>query len=350
MIGKIVSIKDNVVYVNLAINVYDMQNIIGMNVTFDDRFIGEIVSMSSNMLEVNLIGEIVNGKFTTGNLIMPRFGSVCRLSTKEEVDIIFGVTPGADIIKIGKSYVYKDYQICVNVGNFFANHFAILGNSGSGKSYFVSRLLQGIFYDARRAPINTNILLFDAFGEYQQAFSLINQVNSGLNYRVFTSDLKDESFEKILIPFWFLSLDDLCLLLNVDDSRQIPIIEKALKLVSYFCNKNSGDDISSQKNDIVARSILDVIFSGVNHSEVRNKIVTILTKFNTNEINLEINLTKGGWTRNIRQCITIDEQGKFADIEIVISYLEQFCQNSFELSMPDGTFMYTIKDLIMLIY
>ena len=343
MIGKIVSIKDGIIYVDLVVNIYDMQNIIGQNVTFDDRFIGEIGSMSATMLEVNLVGEIVNGKFITGNTVMPRFGATCRLTTKEEIDVIYGVSAGADIIRIGKSYVYNDYQVCLNVNSFFSNHFAILGNSGSGKSYFVSRLLQGIFYDARRVPINTNILLFDAFGEYQTAFNNINQVNSSLNYRVFTSDLKDNNYEKILIPFWFLSVDDLCLLLDVDDTRQIPILEKALKLVGYFC-KNTDGNMINQKNDIIARSILDIIFSGVNHSEVRNKIVTVLSKFSTNDINLEVNLTKGGWTRSIRQCIAIDEQGKFADIEIVVSYLEQFCQNVFELTLPDGTFMYSIKD------
>ena len=124
--------------------------------------------------------------------------------------------------------------------------------------------------------------------------------------------------------------------------RQIPIVEKALKLVAYFCG--NPDDTIEQKNDIIARSILDVIYSGSNNNDVRNKITTILTKFNTKDINLELNLTKGGWTRNIRQCIYVDESGKFADIEVVINYLEQFCSNKFELVFPDGSFMYSIND------
>ncbi len=280
-----------------------------------------------------MIGEIVNNRFLPGNLLMPPFASDCRLTTKEEIDVIFGVSETADLIRIGRSYIYNAYPVCLNIGSFFANHFAILGNSGSGKSYFVARLLQGIFYDARRLPINPNIFLFDAFGEYQQAFGSISQVNPNLNYRVFTTNLNDNRYEKLFIPFWFLSVDDL---------RQIPIVEKALKLVAYFCGNE--EEIVTQKNDIVARSLLDVIFSGVNHNEVRNKLITILSKFSTSEINLDVNLTKGGWTRNIRQCISIDETGKFADIELVVSYLEQFCQDEFELVLPDGSYMYTIKD------
>ena len=342
MIGKIVSIKNGVVYVNLSFNIYQVDNLIGKNVTFANRYIGEIGSMSSTLMEVNLVGEIVNNVFIPGNLTMPPFGSECRLTTNEEINLIYGVTASADLIKVGQSYIYRNYPVYLNVNSFFSGHFAIFGNSGSGKSYFVSRLLQGIFYDARRLPLNTNIFLFDAYGEYQQAFNNINQVNSNLNYRVFTTNLKDNQYEKLFIPFWFLTVDDLCLLLDVDDLRQIPIIEKALKLVSYFCD--NSEDTKNQKNDIIARSVLDVIFSGVNHNEVRNKLLTILTKFSTNEINLDVNLTKGGWTRSIRQCISIDETGKFADIEIVISYLEQFCVNDFELTLPDGSYMYSIKD------
>ena len=90
--------------------------------------------------------------------------------------------------------------------------------------------------------------------------------------------------------------------------------------------------------------MLDVIFSGKNHSETRNKIVSILSKFSTNEINLEIKLVKGGWARSLRQCIYVEESGNFADIELVISYLEGFCMDDFELSFPDGSYAYTIKD------
>ena len=342
MIGKIVSIKDGVVYVNLTVNIYQVDNLIGKNVTFANRYIGEIGGMSSSTMEVNLIGELLNGNFVPGILNMPPFGSDCRLTTNEEINLIYGVTNTADLIKLGKSYVYQNYPVYVNVNSFFSGHFAIFGNSGSGKSYFVSRLLQGIFYDARRLPLNSNIFLFDAYGEYQQAFDNIGQVNSSLHYRVFTTNLNENKYEKVCIPFWFLTVDDLCLLLDVDDLRQVPIVEKALKLVAYFCNDD--EDTMVQKNDIIARSVLDLIFSGANHNEVRNKLITILSKFSTDDINLEINLTKGGWTRSIRQCIAIDETGKFADIELVISYLEQFCANEFELTLPDGSFMYSIND------
>ena len=342
MIGKIVGIKNSIVTVGLTINIYQVDNLVNKNVTFADRYIGEVIGVSTNVIEVSLIGEIINNVFVPGSIGIPSFNSNCRLSTMEEIDVIYGVNKNNNVIKIGKSFIYSNYDVYLNVNSFFANHFSIFGNSGSGKSHFVSRLLQGIFYDAKKLPFNTNVFLFDAYGEYQQAFNNINQVNSNLNYKVITTDLKENKFEKLTIPFWLLTVDDICLLLDVDDMRQISIIEKALKLVSYFSKES--DKVVEQKNDIIARCILDVIFSSSNHSEVRNRIVTVLTKFNTKDINLDITLTKGGWTRSLRQCIFVEDSGRFADIEIVISYLEQFCNNNFELSFPSGKYMYSIND------
>ena len=343
MIGKIVSVKNGIICINLTIDIYNnVPNLVGLNVTFNDRYVGEILNISSTYAEIALIGEIINNEFIAGNASMPPFGSICRLASKEEIDLVYGVPISNDIVRVGKSYIYDNYPVCLDINKFFSAHFAILGNTGSGKSYFVSRLLQGIFYDAKRLPYNTNIFLFDAYGEYQQAFTKINEVNNSLNYRVFTTDLNDNRFEKLFVPFWLLSVDDICLLLNVDDVRQIPIVEKALKLVSCFCRND--ETVVEQKDDIVARCLLDIIFSSSNYSEARNKIVTVLSKFGTKNINLDINLTKGGWTRSIRQCITLDDTGKFADIELVIAYLETFCFNNFELSLPNGMFMYSIQD------
>ena len=86
MIGKIVSIKNGIVYVQLSINIYETDSLIGKNVTFADRYIGEITNMSNTVMEVNLIGEIINNVFIPGNLTMPPFNSDCRLTTKEEID------------------------------------------------------------------------------------------------------------------------------------------------------------------------------------------------------------------------------------------------------------------------
>jgi len=343
MIGTIIKIENNIVYLKPNIDIYEYGSILNKHVIFEgnNKTVGEIININQQLIEINIIGEIINNNFIYGDINKPAFNSKCRLINKEDLDIIFG-TNTEDYLTIGTSALYKNIDIKLSINPFFSNHFAVLGNSGSGKSYSVTKIIQSIFEDPTKIPFRSNIFMFDAYGEYQNVFTNIGQNNQNLNYKVYTTDLKDTQIELIKIPFFLLKADDIALLLNVEDARQIQVIEKALKLVIYF--KNDNNDILKQKNDIIARCLLDVIFSGKNPSEIRNKVVSILTKFNTQNINLDINLTKGGWTRTLRQCMFVEEGNKFADIEVVISYLETYIKDDFELSLPDGSFEYSIMD------
>lgn len=344
MLGKIVAINDNIVSVQLQVNVYDYDGLISKNVIFKDNDttnIGEVIAIGNGIMQVSLVGEIKNGRFLYGDISKPSFRAECHMIDNATLDIILN-NDASNNIKLGKSFIYPNYDIKLDVGNFFSNHFAILGNSGSGKSYSVAKILQGIFYQCKSLPFYSNIFLFDAYGEYQRAFSRIHEVNENINYKVYTTDLNSSEFEILQMPFWLLGLDDLCLLMNVTSKEQIPFIEKALKLVSYF--SRNEDEVINQKNDIIARCLLDVLFSGKSPSMIRNKFISILTKFSTKNLNLDVSLVKGGWTRTIRQCLFVEVGGEFSDVEVVIEYLESLCLDNFELSMPNGEYMYTMKD------
>ena len=344
MLGKIIAINDNIVSVQLQVNIYDYDGLISKNVVFRDGNvinIGEVIAIGNGIMQVSLVGEIKDSKFLFGDISKPSFKAGCYLIDNSILDIVLN-NDSPNTIKLGKSYIYPDYDIKLDVGNFFSNHFSILGNSGSFKSCSVAKILQGIFYQCKTLPFYSNIFLFDAYGEYQRAFSRIHEVNENINYKVYTTDLNSAEFEILSYPFWLLGVDDLCLLMNATSKEQIPVIEKALKLVSYFSRKE--EEVINQKNDIIARCLLDVLFSGKAPSLIRNKFVSILTKFNTANLNLEVKLEKGGWTRTIRQCLFVEQSGEFSDVELVIEYLESLCLTNFELSLPNGEYMYTMKD------
>ena len=349
MLGKIIGTIGDLVRIQLEANLYDLDNVMGKNVVFDEgnvKIIGEVIEGDTQHLDINLIGEINNGRFIYGSIVKPSFRDSCRIVSTEELDIMYQNDSNSNSIHMGTSVIYRDYKISLDINSFFSNHFAILGNSGSGKSYSTSRILQNIFYEAgNRIPFKTNMFLFDAYGEYQPAFYQIGKNNPNLNYKVITTDMNNTEFQHLSIPFWLLGVDDIALLLNVDNENQIPILEKALKLVGYFTR--SEEEVIEQKNDILARSILDIIFSGKSPSEIRNKLTSVLTKFKTKDINLDVSLTKGGWSRTVRQCLFIETSGKFADIELVIEYLEGFTQKEFQLSLPNGAFMYGLKEFSM---
>ena len=344
MLGKIVAINESIVSVKLDVNIYDYDGLISKNVVFKDTNtinIGEVIAIGNGIMQVVLVGEIKDNKFLFGDITKPSFKSLCYLIDDSILNIILN-SDAPNTITLGKSYIYPKYDIKLDVGNFFSNHFAILGNSGSGKSYSVAKILQSIFYQCKTLPFYSNIFLFDAYGEYQRAFSRIHEVNNNINYKVYTTDLNSTEFEILSYPFWLLGIDDLSLLMGATSKEQLPIIEKALKLVSYFSREET--EVLNQKNDIIARCLLDIIFSGKGASMIRNKIVSILTKFNTSTLSLDVKLEKGGWTRTIRQCLFVEQGGSFADVELVIEYLESLCLDNFELTLPNGEYMYTMKD------
>ena len=190
MLGRIIAINDNIVSVQLSVNIYDYDSLISKNVIFKDTTaisIGEVIAIGNGIMQVSLVGEIRNNKFLFGDISKPSFKATCNLIDNSVLDIILN-NDGPNSIKLGKSFIYPDYDIKLDVGNFFSNHFAILGNSGSGKSYSVAKILQSVFYQCKSLPFYSNIFLFDAYGEYQRAFSRIHELKDKINYNSYTEN------------------------------------------------------------------------------------------------------------------------------------------------------------------
>ncbi len=338
--SKIVEVANGMVTLQLDLNIYEVDNLIGKNLTFvdnDNRFIGEIANIKNNIASIYLLGYINNGKFIFGDLLKPPFNSKVYLTTAEELDTIY--SDDVTNLKIGTSYIYPKYKIGLDVNKFFSNHFAILGNTGSGKSYAVSSLIQKIFYESESSPFKSNFFIFDAYGEYKNCFTEINKKFNNINYRLITTDLKSNN-EHLAIPFYLLGVDDLALLLDAEEQKQIQVISKALSLVSIFAQKE--ENVIEYKNDIIARCLLDIIYNNDN-LKIRTQIVSILSKFYTKDIYLEKPLTRGGWTLSLKQCLYINENGKIQDIELVCDYLEKFVKVNLDYNNAKIMY-YTVED------
>lgn len=348
MIGKVISVLNNSVKVKLSIDINNQANLVNLHVIFEDgnkRIVGEITSIEADIVNVNIVGEIANNHFMPGFNKKPSFKSVVRIIVMDELKLILGDQNIRDNSEMyfGLSTIYSNYKINLNINNFFSNHFAILGNTGSGKSFAVARLLQNIFTSSDYVPTNANIFLFDAYGEYNNAFSKLNEVSPVLNYKNYTTNTIYPESEVLKIPLWLLGVDDIALLLSATDPNQLAIIEKALKLVVLL--KDDNVDSIKNKNDIIARALLDILVSGKESSKIRDQVIAVLTNFNTKDLNLESTISQPGYTRTLKQCLYIDKAGKLQEIELVIDFLNNFITDNMELKNPDGTVMYDLADL-----
>ena len=348
MLGKIIGIVENEVQLKLAIDVNQFENLINVHVVMEDgerKIVGEIIDIKDNIAYINLLGEIVNDKFVFGVIVKPSFSSVVKLISKEKIPMIIGVENYQENrdIYIGTSPIYPGIKVGANINQFFSNHFAILGSTGSGKSCGVARIIQNIFERKNYVPYRASLFIFDAYGEYHNAFKNIGGGREEISFKSFTTNLHFSETEVLRIPVWLLGVDDLALLLNAEKSSQLPIIEKALKLVNIFAR--NSEDVIKHKNDIIARAILDILSSGNPPAQIRDQIFSVLSYYNTPELNLETPIFQPGYTRPLKQCLLIDASGKIREMELLTNFMQKFIQNDLSLDLPDEDIMYTLADL-----
>lgn len=350
MLGTILEIIDNFVLVKLSININNQYNLVNLHVVFEDndkRIVGEIINTTQTTMKIQIVGELVNNDFVPGASTKPSFKSIIRIIKTEELELILGKQ---NIIGnqtfFGVSNVYQNYKINVDINEFFSSHFAVLGNSGAGKSCTVASIIQNLFLSSQNPPTNANIFFFDAFGEYTKAFSQLHQYNSSLNYKTYTTNTKFPDTEILHIPLWCLDVDDLALLLDVTTPNQLPIIEKTLKLVPILTG--SSKEVIKRKNDIIARALQDILLSGKDSVKVRDQVTAVLTKFNTPELNLESTIAQPGYVRTLKQCLFIDKTGKMQEMELVTEFIRTYINDESEEIDPSSlNYFYTLEDLEM---
>ena len=348
MLGKILGIDENQVLLKINLDLEKYPSLIGNHVIMEDtqiRCVGKITDIKECIAYINLLGENKNNKFVYGVITKPSFGAVTKVISKERIPLIISADNYEEDkhLTLGKSAIYEDVDINVDINNFFANLFAIFGSTGSGKSCSVARIFQNLFEKDNSIPYKASIFIFDAYGEYHQAFNKLHDNHPNINFKSYTTNTRFPDLDILKIPPWLLSVDDYALLLGVEKASQISIIEKSLRFVSIFVKEEQ--EVIKYKNDIISRALLDILSSGKSSSQIRDQLMSVLTNYNTSELNLETPVYQPGYTRPLKQLFFIDASGKIREMETLTTFFESFLTDKVELSLPDGTFKYTLDDL-----
>ena len=322
VIGRIISINHNNVTAELTqnlgsyITLYDgirFVGEIGSYVAIDDlnrRIIAEIVSVDEKndmaaekfnkaecrrYLKINLLGEISNSIFNFGVTKMPPVFSEIKIISESDLKLMLDInendiTDGSGktkltVLPIGSSVMFPEYQVKVKLNEFFGFHFAVFGNTGSGKSNTIANIIQRIFSKENYSARGAKFIVFDSNGEYESAFKSVNKTNSQINARFLSTSYDAEN--RLTIPVWALSVDDWAILLHASEKTQVPIISRALDIIKVFDSSEDGDTAKKVRNHIVASVIKDVLSSSENPTTQSAKILMILNKFHTEEIKLE---------------------------------------------------------------
>lgn len=337
MFGKITEINGNSCIVENISHVTHSE-LMNCHVVFpesDRLVVGEIIKIGEEKITILLVGEIRSNRFFPGVVKKP--STTPRIINVNELELIIGKQT-KDIPTLGHSTIYKNYDVKLPIDSMFGNHLAIIGNTGSGKSCGVTRILQNLFTECTNKPKNSHFVIFDAYGEYTHAFDGLD-----VNTKVYTAVKESVLDLGLILPPNFLEVDDLAILLGVTETDQLPVLEKTLKLVYIFTS--SDEKVIEYKNDIIAKCLLDILTSGKSGSQMRDQIIAVLTHYKTDSLNLETIVHTPGYDRTLKQCLLIDDRGKINAMELITKFLSEFTKLNLNEIIIDKNYTYSLNDL-----
>jgi ABC-type dipeptide/oligopeptide/nickel transport system ATPase component len=301
---------------------------------------------TGKFLEVLPIGTINNFSFDFGVSVYPTLYSDVLYIKEDELDIIFKTnklyTEIANSenkqyisLPIGKSSIFPDYDVKIDIDKFFGSHSAVLGNTGSGKSCTIASMLQTLYKYKEYSAVGSTFLFFDVNGEYQQAFSKLSEQNDNIEVKNFTSDdiseqQQNNNLETFVLPHWFLNIDEWALLLQTSERTQLPILRNALALAVLLSKDNNRSaEITKTKNHILATCITQILRDETSSPSKKDRIKSILQKFYTTEINLTVKCQQQQFNNGVSNVDTTIENclfihyGEMKGIKFLHDYLEQ---------------------------
>lgn len=345
MFEKIALINETSVFVDLVPGVKISDNILSSHVVIEDQekqILGEISEVNTSQVKIKLLGEFTNGQLYGGIIRKPLMNAQIRGVNEQEIAIILGQT-NEGAMYLGRSPFYNGANVCLSVNNFFSNHFAIFGNSGSGKSCGTARLLQNVFQNKETPPYNANILIFDVSGEYANAFSQLSTIDPKFDYRVFTTSVGNTQYEPLRIPLWLLNTNDLALLLQANSHSQLPLIERMLKLTKIFAE--SSEMSEKFKDHLIAKAIFSILYSDSTPVKKKNDIFSVIETCPTTNFNMEAVIHGVGYTRKIKECFHIDKTGTFTEGILFTEYVTSFIIDELDNYEPQRLTFYGLQDL-----
>lgn len=164
----------------------------------------------------------------------PNIGAKVFVSSGELVQQYmsrFGVRSGeiANTTAIGSLVSSPNTNVKINLQSIFGRHCAIVGTTGGGKSYTVSKLVESLIATGNKA------ILIDATGEYSGKYDQCNTISVGDGTHMF--------------HYSQLTIDDLFVLLKPSIKTQAPKLMEAIRSLKIVRLANS--DKLSHKGETI---------------------------------------------------------------------------------------------------
>lgn len=183
---------------------------------------------------VQLLGTIEHvdkdPSFSPGISVLPTLDTPAETGSPEVLRAVFEIPPRRNR---PEGYEEKDFDSDLKIGfptgqahnvvrasynDLFSRPLAIVGNTGSGKSFSVTSLIQKAMKALDGAAEEPHVFILDINGEYEKAFPS-SKAAARFPNRIY---LNGEEFG---LPLWFLNAEEICAWLSAAEQTQEPVLK-----------------------------------------------------------------------------------------------------------------------------
>ena len=192
--------------------------------TDNEEDVDEIMISSADYVKVSVIGTYhsvlgnAHDIFKRGVDTFPQIESKCycisSVNLQSFMNILSRNIDTDKRLKIGSFMMDASADAVLDGNKFFQRHAAVLGSTGSGKSWCIANILE-----KASTLQHANIIVFDMHGEYEKLASGSNPIAE--RYRIAgPGDLENPSTDILFLPYWLLNREELLsMILDRSDSN-----------------------------------------------------------------------------------------------------------------------------------
>jgi DNA helicase HerA-like ATPase len=190
-------------------------------------------------------------KFDTGITVLPTLDTPAEIANPDILASIFGNPPKRNKpsdwqdgefdfpLEIGHHTGDENTKVKASFNDLFSRPLAIVGNTGSGKSYTVASLLRGVIEHEGLQGQNADphIFILDINGEYANAFLGGDKARHDRDpNRIYLNG------EEFCLPAWLMNGEEICDWLQASEATQEPVLKDWWAIAKAASEDASGYD------------------------------------------------------------------------------------------------------------
>ena len=175
------------------------------------------------MVDLEVRGRFVGGKFSAGLRCLPIVGAQIEIFNPRDYELLFGGSSG---IYIGHNLFNDSHEIHLDPDKLIPSHIGVFGNTGSGKSNTLARIIREYHQLIPDGFRSANILVFDLNNEYGDD-AIVNSSNKTI-FTLCTSKTMGCS-DKMPLNINEINDDAWGILLRATQKTQMPVIRRAFR-------------------------------------------------------------------------------------------------------------------------